>query len=561
MRPLISLLLASTALAITACTTASEPAPPHSLTSQATGALEAVVLPAADPEAIRAHMAFLASDDLEGREAGTVGYDIAADYVASEFAAIGLLPAGDAGTYFQNVPLLRSIRAADGRSFTATAQDGTPIPFTENTDVVIPGSLSSEHADISGEAVFVGFGVVAPDLGRDDYAGLDLNGKIAVMLSGTPKGIQTEERAYYGTQKTVNASARGAIGIVQLETPTSRSVYPFERLVREGRLDAASMTWLTPEGTPFTRAANIKASASISMEGAAKLFQNTPLSWDQIVNAAEAEGGAVSGFALPASIRITQSSTHDTVTSPNVIGLIEGSDPVLKNEVIVLTAHLDHIGITPGLGEDQINNGALDNASGTATLLEAARMLKAGPPLKRSVMFIALTAEEKGLLGAQYFAENPTLPREQLVANVNLDMPILTYPFTDLVVFGGTRSTILESVEKAAAEMNLTLSPDPVPDQGLFTRSDHFRFVEAGIPSVYLMPGWENGGAEEFARHMTSNYHRPSDDMSNSIDFDAGARFAEINARIAFALANADQRPLWRQGDFFARQFNGPQEP
>lgn len=551
MRLKLNSLLMASALALAACAPEAPPPPPA-----------VTELPAPSADAIRADMEFLASDDLEGREAGTPGYDLAADYVAAEFAEIGLKPAGDAGTYFQTISFLRSVRAPEGRLMEVTnTATGAAVPFTENVDYAMGGSLTATSSDVTGEAVFVGFGIVAPDLGRDDYAGLDLTGKVAVMLSGTPKGIQTEERAYYGTRKFVNASERGAIAVVTLETPTSRGVYPFERLIREGRLDGASLTWLNAEGTPFSRAPNIQAGASVSMESAAKLFEGTGANWTDILAAAEAEGGAVQGLALPYTVHLTQASVHDQVQSANVIGMIEGTDPVLKNEVIVLTAHLDHIGITKGIEGDQINNGALDNASGVATLLEAARMLKAGPPMKRSVMFIALTAEEKGLLGAQYFAENPTVPKASLVANVNLDMPILTYPFTDLVVFGGSRSTIIEEVEKAAAEMDITLSPDPVPDQGLFTRSDHFRFVEAGIPSVYLIPGWENGGAEEFARHMTSNYHRPSDDMTNSLDFDAAARFAAIKARIALALANADQRPLWRKDDFFARQFNGPMEP
>ena len=548
-RTLPSLILAA-ALTLSACAPAATPPPAPA------------ELPEANAENIRADMEFLASDDLEGREAGTPGFDLAADYVAAEFAEIGLKPAGDAGSYMQTITFLRSVRAPEGRLMEVTnTATGAPIPFTENVDYAMGNSLSAPNSDVTAEAVFVGFGIVAPDLGRDDYAGLDLTGKVAVMLSGTPKGIQSEERAFYGSRKFMNASERGAIAVVTLETPTSRGVYPFERLIREGRLDGASLTWIGADGAPFSSAPNIKAGASVSLDSAAKLFEGTGESWPAILEAAEAEGGNVKGFALPYTIHLTQTSTHDQVQSANVIGMIEGTDPVLKNEVIVLTAHLDHIGITKGIDGDQINNGALDNASGTATLLEAARMLKAGPAMKRSVMFIALTAEEKGLLGAQYFAQNPTVPKGNLVANVNLDMPILTYPFTDLVVFGGARSTILDAVEKAAAEMDITLSPDPVPDQGLFTRSDHFRFVEAGIPSVYLIPGWENGGAEEFARHMTSNYHRPSDDMTNSIDFDAAARFAAIKARIALALANADQRPLWRKDDFFARQFNGPMEP
>lgn len=521
----------------------------------------ATELPSPDPAAIEAHMAYLASDDLEGREAGTPGYELAAEYVAAEFKKIGLTPAGDNDTYFQPITFARSLRAADGRKFEVRDSSGNLLPFAENENVVIPGSLNGAETAVEGDAVFVGFGIVAPDLGRDDFAGLDLNGKVVVMLSGTPKGIQSEERAFYGTQKLKNASDRGAVAVVQLETPTRKQIYPFQRIVTTNVLDAASLSWVQDDGTPYTNAPNIAAGALVSMEGAAPLFAGAPQSWDDILVAAEAEGGAVPGFDLPIRISIAQKSDIDQVTAANVIGMIEGSDPELKNEVIVLTAHLDHIGISKSIEDDKINNGALDNAGGVATMLDAARMLKSGPPLKRSVMFIALTAEEKGLLGAQYFTKNPTVPADSLVANVNLDMPILTYDFTDVIVFGAPRSTIAPAVEAAAGEMNIALSPDPMPDQGFFTRSDHFRFVEAGIPSVYLSPGLQNGGAEAAAIHQTKNYHRPSDDMSNNLDFAAAAKFSELNARIALTLANGETRPLWKKDDFFARQFDGPTEP
>ncbi|MFN7180218.1 M28 family metallopeptidase [Hyphomonas sp.] len=517
-------------------------------------------LPPPDAAAIEVHMAYLASDDLEGREAGTPGFDLAAEYVAAEFEKIGLKPAGTDATWYQPIEFLRSVRAETGHSFEARDASGTLLPFTENLNVAITGSLQGAETAVQGQAVFVGFGIVAPDLGRDDFAGLDLNGKIAVVLAGTPKGIQSEERATYGSRKMRNISERGAIGVVQLETPTSKTVYPFQRILSSGVLTSASLAWLKADGTPYSAAPNIRAFAYVPVEAAAPLFAGAPMDWDAVQAAAEADGGAVQGFDLPASISISQRSNLDSVFSSNVVGMIEGTDPVLKNEVIVITAHLDHIGITPTVGEDSINNGALDNAAGIATMLDAARMLKNGPPMKRSVVFLALTAEEKGLLGAQYFAMNPSVSGT-LVANVNLDMPILTHEFTDIIVYGAPRSTIAPHVESAAAEMGVTLSPDPKPDQGYFTRSDHFRFVEASIPSVYLEPGFANGGEAAHAEHLANNYHRPSDDMTKPINFESGARFAELNARIALALANADTRPLWKKDDFFARMFNGPQEP
>jgi len=521
---------------------------------------ETVTGPAADAGAIEAYMAYLADDALEGREAGTEGYDKAAAYVAAEMEKLGVAPAGDDGTFFQTVPLQRSYRIPDNLSFSVTRTDtGEDLGFEMNVDQVVYGSTRDAESSISAEAVFVGFGIVAPDLGRDDYAGLDVDGKIVVSLAGTPKGIQTEERAYYGSQKATEASKRGAIGSVSIPTPTRERVYSFARLVGEGRLESARMSWLQPDGETYSRAPNLKAAAGLSMDGGRKLIEGAGQDFDAIMETAEADGGAVAGFDLPYTISIDQASALDTVESDNVIGMIEGSDPDLKNEIIVLTAHLDHIGLSQSFEDDKINNGALDNAAGVATMLDVARMVLAGERPRRSIMLLIVTAEEKGLLGAQYFAQNPTVDPSRIVGNVNLDMPVLTYAFEDVVAFGSDRSTIESAVQQAAAEMDMTLSPDPFPDQGLFTRSDHFRLVEIGVPSIFLATGFANGGQEAWATHFAQNYHRPSDDMQNNIDFDAAARFAEINARIALNLANRDQRPLWNKDDFFARQFNGPQ--
>ncbi len=517
-------------------------------------------LPASDAAGIKAHMAYLASDDLEGRETGTLGYDLAADYVAGEFRKLGLTPAGDAGSYFQEITFRRAVRAAEGRAFRVTDAAGNALPFTEGPNAVVYNALKAPQATIEAPAVVVGFAIVAPELGRDDFAGLDLTGKVAVVLSGTPKGIQSEERAFYGSRKSKNISDLGAVAVVSVETPTSKGLYPFQRLLAEGRLEDASMAWMQADGTPYSNAPNNAAFAAVSLEGAAPLFTGAPVSWDEVIAAAEVESGAVPSFDLPLTISITQRSVHDEVKSANVVGMIEGTDPALKDEIIIISAHLDLIGISKTIEEDTINNGALDNASAAATMLDAARMLKAGPPTKRTVVFIALTAEEQGLLGAQYFAMNPSVPGA-IFANVNLDMPILTYDFTDIIVYGALRSNIVATVETAASGMGITLSPDPTPEQGIFTRSDHFRFVEVGIPSVSLKPGFANGGDAAFVEHQDKNYHRPSVDMSNKLDFAAAARFAELNARIALALANQDVRPLWKKDDFFARQFNGPMEP
>lgn len=539
---------------------ACQPAADTEAIPQAGEAARSVAALSADKTNIETDMRFLASDELEGREAGTPGYDTAAQYVADRMAAMGVAPAGTDGSYFQTVPLQRSYRVPQELALDIqNTESGEALSLEENVDYVMYGSTQSASDSISAGAVFVGFGIVAPDLGRDDYYGLDVDGKIVVMLSGTPKGIQTEERAYYGNTKGAEASKRGAIGVVTLETPTRETIYSFARLVGEGRLESARMSWLSPDGTPFSRAPNLRASGYLSLAGGRKLIEGAGLDFDAVMQTAEAEGGAVQGFNLPYKISMTQTSTLDTVESDNVIGLIEGSDPDLKDEIIVLTAHLDHIGISKSFEDDKINNGALDNAAGVSTLLEVARMILEGERPRRSVMLLIVTAEEKGLLGAQYFAQNPTVDAARLVGNVNLDMPVLTYEFEDVVAFGSDRSTIAVAVSAAAEEMGMQLSPDPFPDQGLFTRSDHFRLVEIGVPSIFLATGTANGGDAAWAEHFAKNYHRPSDDMNNSISFDAAANFAEINARIALTLANADERPLWVKDDFFARQFDGPQ--
>jgi len=555
MRLLTQTLLSTSALILLSACTASTEVDTDASTDNAT--IQAYTYgPSVDN--IKAHMDYLASDELLGRETGEPGYDMAAAYVADEFKALGLTPAGDNGTYFQEIKFKRAFRISEAGNVVVQDSNGEGIPFDANIDFAIGPNTGLAESSVTAPVVFAGFGIVAPKEGRNDYEGLDVEGKIVATLARTPSGIQTEERAFYGSRKGTEASDRGAIGTISIPTPTSEGVYSFKRLVLEGRLESPRMSWLSPTGETFSRAPSIRGGATISPDGAAKLFKGAPVSLDNILQAAEAEGGITPTFDLPITMTITQKSKIDEVLSANVAGMIEGVDPELKDEIIVLTAHLDHIGVSRTIEDDKINNGAIDNAAGVATLIEAARMMQNNTPPRRSVMFLAVTAEEKGLLGSQYFAKNPTVPKENIVGNVNLDMPVLTYDFQDVIAFGGTRSTFNAAISKAAEEMGIVLNPDPMPEQGIFTRSDHFRFVEEGIPSVMLSTGFANGGAEGWATHFAKHYHRPSDDMQNDINFEAAAKFSELKTRITFTLANADQRPLWNKGDFFAEQFSGP---
>ncbi len=506
--------------------------------------------------AMRGHVGFLASDEMKGREAGTPEYDIAARYVAAQFETMGLKPAGAKDSYIQPVPLV-TFRAADkGSVMLVRGAAETALEF--GVDYLPGASPLAPELTKDAPLVFVGFGVVAPQFKRDDYAGLNVKGKIVVMLAGAPPSLPTEERAHYGNgvSKRELAAARGAIGIISVDTPTREKVSPFARRARNWRYLGA--TWAHNGGTPDFPGGSAPGLASLSLAGAAKLFAGLPGGADAVFAASEGKAGNPKRMALPITARVAIKTEINRVMSSNVAGLLEGSDPVLKDQVVVLSAHLDHTGICPEVKGDAICNGAMDNAMGIASMIEVAhgfKHLKAQP--KRSILFLAVTAEEKGLVGADYFAQNPTLPKGNLVGNVNLDMPIVTYDFKDVVAFGAERSSIGPAVARAGATMGISLVPDPQPEQGIFTRSDHYRFVQQGIPSVFLVTGPGGDGAVVGAAFQKTHYHQPSDDMNLPFKWGAATRFVALNLAIARDLADAAERPRWNKGDFFGTLYKG----
>jgi hypothetical protein len=514
--------------------------------------------PARSAENIRAHMAFLASDLLEGRETGSRGHEIAAEYSAAQFALLGLKPAGDHGTWFQRVPLV-AYRPADEGGLSVKAADGQTVALKHGEDYVSGRNPLQAQTVVSAAVVFVGYGVVAPERGRDDYQGLDVKGKIVVALDGAPKSFQTEERAYYRSSRTkrLEAEKRGAVGFVSLSTPTGEKAHPFAEGAKGWR--AWSMTWRDPAGAPFAPAPGVPSLGGLSVKGAGVLFAGAPTPLEQVYAAAETEAGDPPRFELKARLQVTVNTEAKRSESRNVAALIEGSDPVLSKEAVVLSAHLDHVGVRERGEGDRIANGAIDNASGVATTFEVARaFMDSGSRPKRSILVLLVTGEEKGLVGAEYFARNPTLPLSTLTANVNLDMPILTYDFLDVVAFGAERSGVGPLVKRASERMGVSLSPDPIPEEGIFTRSDHFRFVEVGVPAVFLMTGFQNGGEAKFRDFLKNTYHKPNDDLTQAIDYAAGAKFAKLNYEIARELADAPERPRWNAGDFFASKFAQP---
>jgi len=510
--------------------------------------------PTADPASarrVRADIEFLASDGLEGRDTGSKGYQIAADYVASQFRAIGLEPAGEKGSWFSQVPFRRA--SFDKAPALTLNAGGQRIVLEQGKDASLRPSVTEKQRRYSAGFVFVGYGLKDARYRLDDYRGLDLRGKIAVALSGTPKGLPSEIEAHLNASKDRMAAEAGAVGFVEISRKSGgRSSV--------GRASKPLIDWVDSSGQAGSTPPGLKMQLSLSEGTAARLFEGAPRSLASVRADAKDDGKAgPRGFALRPTLSVEGENKWEDFTSPEIVGLLKGSDPTLAAQHVVLMGHLDHLGVKPDAkpGEDGIYNGALDNAAGVATMLEAARLF-ASQPLrpKRSILFIANTGEERGLLGADYFANHPTVPTQSIVGLVDLDMPLLLYPFTDVTAFGADHSTIGAMVASAAGSMGVAVSPDPMPEEAIFTRSDHYMFVRRGVPAVLLMTGHANGGKEVWNSWLGKIYHSPQDDLTQKIDWDAGARYAQLNYRIARAMADAPVRPMWLQGDYFGDLFD-----
>ena len=510
--------------------------------------------PAFSADRFRAHVAFLADDLLEGRDTGSRGHAIAAAYVASQFMALGLKPGGEHQSWYQQVPFRSAI--LKGRATVTISGPGGSKSWDNGSDVLVPPSLFEEEQDVAAPVVFAGYGLDAPALGLDDYHGLDVRGKIVAILGGVPGGLPGEIAAHLGDQKGAMAARHGAVGLVTVPTSLYARVRPWAAL--RPYVGSATLQWIGPDGRPHDDAPGLRAAALLNDPAADLLFAGAPKTFQEVRAEADRPGARPGGFALRTSLRLKRATAWTRITSPEVIGLLPGSDPKLAGEYVVLMGHLDHLGLKRGAkaGEDNVYNGALDNAAGVATMLEAARAFAlSGERPRRSILFIANTGEEKGLLGADYFANHPTIPIGSIASVVDLDMPLLLYHFSDVIAFGADHSTIAQTVARAAAGMGIALSSDPMPEQNIFVRSDHYMFVKQGVPAVFLATGFANGGREKWAAFLGGAYHHVDDDMSQPIDWDSGARFAELNYRISRALADDDQRPLWYKGDYFGDLF------
>ncbi len=508
-------------------------------------------------ENIKGHMHFLADDLLEGRDTGSQGHEIASLYIASEFKKYGLMPGGADDSYFQRIKFRKSLLVQESPSLSFEGEDGFSLDYPK--DYLVSPNAVYQDAAIEAPLVFVGYGIVSEELAHDDYQGLDVTGKVVVYLSGKPASFPSEEGAHIAstTQKRKYAVARGAVGIISLQTPSNEEVRPYQRSL--SYIHVPRMRWVGDDGIPGNVSPEIKAGAYLNLASGKRLFKNAPRTLEDIFTDLD-DDKSPKGFELPLSVNLAYQSTHDDLTSPNVAGILEGSDPVLKDEFVIFTAHSDHIGISKSVKKDRINNGAMDNASGVSVMLETARMFStlAEKP-KRSILFLAVTGEEKGLLGADYFAQNPTIDGE-MVANVNLDMPLLTYEFADVIAFGASHSTMGISVDNATQNAGIKLTADPWPKLNLFTRSDHYSFVKQGVPAIFLVTGIESkspdiDGSQVLNNFLATNYHKPSDDMQQDFVWAAADTFTRVNYEIGLELANQPAKPAWYRDSFFGKTF------
>ncbi len=510
------------------------------------------------PEAIRGDMRFLSDDLLEGRGTGTRGYELAAKFMATQFETLGLQPAGDSGTYFQNVQL-RSMKADETTTTATLTRAGKEETLVFREDYILHGDAGRADVSVEAPVVFVGFGVTAPEQAYDDYKGIDAKGKIVAFTFGAPN-FESSLKAHYSSSlvKARNAVLHGAVGVILVDDPMMEQVYPFSKRVRD--LAIPEFRWLDKQEQPNDYFPELRCSASLSLAATRKFFEGSPHTSEEVFAAAKA--GSPVSFALPITAKIHTVTHWQDVQSPNVVAKLEGSDPALRDQYLLYSAHLDHLGIGEPVQGDKIYNGALDNASGSAILLEIARAFsKMNPRPRRSILFLSLTAEEAGLLGSDYFAHYPTVAKSSIVADVNTDMDLMLWPLQDIVAFGAEHSTLADVIRRSTERMHLIESPDPLAQLVIFIRSDQYSFVKQGIPAVMPSPGFKSSDPkiapfEILGKWEDTRYHQPQDDMEQpGLDFDAATKYARFVFLCGYLIAEDTQRPTWNKGDFFGEHY------
>jgi Zn-dependent M28 family amino/carboxypeptidase len=491
-----------------------------------------------------AHIQYLADDKLEGRGTGTEGFAKAALYVTDQFQKAGLQPAGVNG-YAQPVEF-NVLQLDEARSSLEFIRDGKSdsVQFGEDGFLL----TTPNAAPVEAPAVFIGYGLKIPEANYDDFAGVDLKGKIAVFVTGGPSSISASVKAHNQSmeERRKNFAQAGAIGAVTILNPRTQEI-PWSRAA--GARLSERMELKDATGAPWPKFAMIMNPAH-----ADKLFAGSGHTFQEIT-ALLGTDKALPHFPLNVTIRAKTGEKRSIAHSENLAAVLPGSDPSLKNEYVAISAHLDHLGIGEPVNGDKIYNGAMDDASGIASVIEIARAVHdSGVKPKRSILFLAVTAEEKGLLGSQYFASHPTV-KGKIVADLNMDMYLPLFPLKYLEVQGLGESSLGDDVTAVAQEAGVTVQADKQPDHVRFIRSDQYSFIKQGVPSLAFKFGWLPGTPEEklFDDWYKERYHGVKDDLTQPVDAAAAARFNAILEKLALRIANADQRPTWNSDSFFKR--------
>ena len=508
-----------------------------------------------DPEKIRAHVRFLSSDLLEGRGPGTRGAELAAEYIATQFALDGLKPAGDDGTYFQKVSLYAVHTNEDQTSFQFVPKDGAPMVLNYGTDYVTKDETGGDSADIDAPIVFVGYGIDAPEYHWNDYAGVDVKGKVLLVIvneppSEDPAFFEGKTMTYYGrwTYKYEEAARLGAAGVLIIHR-TDLASYPWA-VVRNSQ--SVEKSYLT--GDP---SATLRSASWIQIDIARKLLATAGLDVDKEIEAAGKPG--FHAVELPVRLKAHVSSHVRNYDSANVIAELPGTDATPGHDQAVLySAHYDHLGIDPNLKGDNIYNGAADNGTGCGILLELARAWAASsakPP--HSIFFASVTAEEQGLLGSQYLGMHPPVPAAQIALDLNYDMLNPIGIPTAAEISGAERTTFYPEIEQTAKAFNLTIQPDQFPGAGHYYRSDHFSFARVGVPSFSIGQGtlfeghdaaWGVAQEEDYNEHR---YHQPADEYKPDMDFRGNAKMARFGFLLGWEASALPHTIGWQPGDEF----------
>ena len=495
------------------------------------------------------HIKVLADDKLEGRETGSEGLRKAEAYLVDQLTASGLQPAGKDG-FYQSVKF-QSRQIVEKDSSAALVRDGKVEPLTLGDDAIFSARVDLAP-EVEAPLVFVGYGLVVPEKNYDDLAGLDVKGKVVVILSGSPSEIPGALASHYQTaaERWKTLRNAGVVGVISIPNPASMDI-PWSRIALNRT--HPSMELADPL---FDETKGEKLAMVFNPAKAEALFAGTDHTFKELADLGK-DRKPLPHFPLPVSIKAKAKLDKKDVESANVIAKLPGSDPVLKNEYVVLSAHIDHIGIGEPINGDRIYNGAMDNASGSAALLDVAASLKKSPEkLKRSLLFVFVTAEEKGLLGSKYFAQYPTVDPASMVADINIDMFLPIIPLKTLTIWGLGESDLGDLAREVAQSRGVNVQADPEPQRNSFIRSDQYNFIRHGIPALAMGVAPDPNSPEQkkiFKDWLTTRYHAPSDDLDQPVDLSAAATYEEIVRGLLVKVANDAHRPEWKSDSFFRR--------